>query len=86
MEAMAMEIPCITTAITGVPELIQNGEDGLLVAASDTAGLTAAISRLATNADLRRQLGQAGRRKVLSDYDLQKNTRHLFETLEHRLK
>ncbi|MFZ2450469.1 MAG: glycosyltransferase family 4 protein [Methylovulum miyakonense] len=86
MEAMAMEIPCITTAITGVPELIQNGEDGLLVAASDCEGLTAAIRRLASDPDLRRTIGQAGRNKVLAEYDLHKNTRHLFAMLDKRLK
>ncbi|MCX7098244.1 MAG: glycosyltransferase family 4 protein [Methylococcales bacterium] len=85
MEAMAMEIPCITTAITGIPELISHGEDGLLVPASDTAGLAAAIGKLAADAPLRRQLGKAGRLKVLADYDLYKNTHHLFETLEKRL-
>jgi len=85
MEAMAMEIPCITTAITGIPELIQNGVDGLLVPASDSAGLAEAISKLAGDQALRRQLGQAGRRKVLSDYDLKKNTLHLFETLDKRI-
>lgn len=85
MEAMAMEIPCITTAITGIPELIQNGEDGLLVPASDSAGLAEAIIKLASDESLRRQLGQAGRRKVLSDYDLKKNTLHLFATLDKRI-
>jgi glycosyltransferase involved in cell wall biosynthesis len=85
MEAMAMEIPCITTAITGVPELITNGEDGVLVAASDCDGLTAAISRLVNDAELRRRLGQAGRRKVIADYNLQHNTQHLFTVLDQRL-
>lgn len=86
MEAMAMEIPCITTAITGVPELISHGEDGWLVAASDGLGLAAAILQLAGDAGLRQRLGQAGRRKVLADYDLHKNVQHLFVTLEKRLQ
>jgi len=86
MEAMAMEIPCITTAITGVPELIHNLEDGLLVAASDCEGLTKAIGRLANDPDLRRLLGQAGRRKVLVEYDLYKNTQHLYDMMDKRLK
>lgn len=85
MEAMAMEIPCITTAITGIPELIHDNEDGLLVAASDTQGLTDAIKRLVQNPALRAQLGRAGRAKVLADYDLFKNTRYLFERLIQRL-
>jgi glycosyltransferase involved in cell wall biosynthesis len=37
MEAMAMEIPCVTTHITGIPELIRDGIDGLLVAPSASA-------------------------------------------------
>jgi glycosyltransferase involved in cell wall biosynthesis len=85
MEAMAMEIPCITTAITGVPELIRSGLDGLLVPASDSEGLTQAILQLVQDPALRQQLGQAGRIRVLSDYDLYKNTRHLFETLDRRI-
>jgi glycosyltransferase involved in cell wall biosynthesis len=85
MEAMAMEIPCITTMITGVPELIENGKNGLLVPASDSEGLTQAIKQLAENPALRQQLGKAGRLKVLSDYDLHKNTQYLYEKLTQRL-
>ncbi len=86
MEAMAMEIPCITTSITGIPELIHSGEDGLLVAASDSAGLNEAIIKLTTDKYLRHKLGKAGRLRVLSDYDLYKNTQHLFETLNKRME
>jgi len=85
MEAMAMEIPCITTAITGIPELIQQGLDGLLVAAADSEGLRQAIAKLVNDPLLRIQLGKAGRLKVLSNYDLYKNTRYLFEKLAQRL-
>jgi glycosyltransferase involved in cell wall biosynthesis len=85
MEAMAMEIPCITTTITGVPELIENGQNGLLVPASDSEGLTQAIKQLVENPALRQQLGKAGRLKVLSDYDLHKNTQYLHEKLTQRL-
>jgi glycosyltransferase involved in cell wall biosynthesis len=85
MEAMAMQIPCITTAITGVPELIDNGVDGLLVAASDVEGLTGAIAKLASDSSLRTQLGEAARRKVVAQYDLQHNTERLFDCLTKRL-
>ncbi len=43
MEAMAMEIPCVTTHITGIPELIRSGTEGLLVAPSDLEGLVSAL-------------------------------------------
>jgi glycosyltransferase involved in cell wall biosynthesis len=85
MEAMAMEIPCITTAITGVPELIQHGQNGILVSASDTEGLTQAIKQLAENQELRQQLGKAGRLKIVSDYELHKNTLYLYEKLIQRI-
>jgi glycosyltransferase involved in cell wall biosynthesis len=85
MEAMAMEIPCITTTITGIPELIQQGQNGLLVPASDSQSLTQAIKQLAENPVLRQQLGTAGRLKVLSDYELSKNTQYLHEKLTQRL-
>lgn len=85
MEAMAMEIPCITTTITGIPELIQQGQNSLLVPASDCEGLTQAIKQLAENPALRQQLGTAGRLKVLSDYELSKNTQYLHEKLTQRL-
>jgi glycosyltransferase involved in cell wall biosynthesis len=55
MEAMAMEIPCITTHITGVPELIRDGVDGLLVAPSDLNGLVKALARLMDDAELRQR-------------------------------
>lgn len=86
MEAMAMEIPCISTAITGIPELITNGQDGLLVCASDTEGLIQAIVKLVNNPPLRNQLGKAGRVKVVSNYDLYKNTHSLFQRFVQRLE
>lgn len=73
MEAMAMEIPCVTTFITGIPELIRDGVDGLLVAPSDEEALAGAIARLMDDAALRRTLGAAGRRRVAERYDLGKN-------------
>jgi glycosyltransferase involved in cell wall biosynthesis len=86
MEAMAMEIPCVATWVNGIPELIRDNEDGLLVAPSDVEGLSRAIERLLENRDLRRRLGRAGRQRVLRDYDLQKNTAALAEAFRKRLR
>jgi len=84
MEAMAMEIPCVATWVNGIPELIRDREEGLLVAPSDVEGLSRAIEWLLENPDLRRRLGQAGRRRILRDYDLQKNSAVLAEAFrEH---
>src|SRR5258706_7492768 len=46
MEAMAMEIPCVATPVAGVPELIRDGIDGLLVPPSDERAIGLAILRL----------------------------------------
>lgn len=85
MEAMAMEIPCVTTRITGVPELIRDGIDGLLVPASDTEGLVEAIARLMDEPELRRSLGENGRRRVIERYNLETNTRRLGRIFRQRL-
>ena len=82
MEAMAMEIPCVATWITGVPELIQDGLEGLLVAPSDVGQLSTAIARLMDDPDLRRRIARAGRCKVVREYNLSKNTALLAEVFE----
>jgi glycosyltransferase involved in cell wall biosynthesis len=82
MEAMALEIPCVSTWITGTPELIRNGIDGLLVAPSDTEAFAAAIRELITNPDLRRTIGKAGRIRVLDRFDLRKNAAALGAIFE----
>jgi colanic acid/amylovoran biosynthesis glycosyltransferase len=86
MEAMAMEIPCISTHITGIPELIQNGVNGLLVAPSSIEGLVSAITRLIDDAEGRKMLGILGRERVVEQYDLAKNVRHLAEIFRERLQ
>ena len=85
MEAMAMEIPCVATWITGIPELIRHEVEGLLVAPSDAEGLAAAIARLMDDPALRRRLGVAGRRRVLDEYDLERNVAKMAEIFRRRL-
>jgi glycosyltransferase involved in cell wall biosynthesis len=77
MEAMAMEIPCVATWITGIPELIRDGVDGLLVPPSDEESLAAAIARLMDDPVLRRRIGSAGRCRVIDKYHLGKNVERL---------
>jgi glycosyltransferase involved in cell wall biosynthesis len=77
MEAMAMEIACISTSIAGIAELIRNGVDGLLVAPSDEDALAAAIDALLNDLALRRLLGVAGRNRVIERYNLNCNVARL---------
>ena len=85
MEAMAMEVPCVSTLINGIPELITSGESGVLVSPSDAVQLAAAIDRLITDPALRQSLGKAGRRKVISSYNLARNVSRLHNVFQRRL-
>jgi glycosyltransferase involved in cell wall biosynthesis len=85
MEAMAMEIPCVATWIAGVPELIRDGVDGLLVPPADAEALAAALERLMDDPALRARLGESARRRVLECYDLKRNSARLGETFRRYL-
>ncbi len=65
MEAMATEIPCVSTMIAGIPELIRDEIDGLLVPPSDEEALAEALRRLMDEPEFRRRLGRAGRLRVI---------------------
>jgi glycosyltransferase involved in cell wall biosynthesis len=65
-EASATAIPVVATRVGGIPEVVIDGETGLLVPSQDPPGLAAAIRRLAGNPDLRHRLGGAGRERVES--------------------
>ncbi len=86
MEAMAREIPCVTTWIAGIPELIRHEREGLLVAPGDEEALTGALIRLMDDPALRLRLGGAGRRRILERYDLQRNTARLAEIFQQRIR
>ena len=64
MEAMAMEVPVVATRLGGVPELVNEGRDGLLVAPERSDLLAGAIERVARDPELAEGLAVAGRRKV----------------------
>jgi colanic acid/amylovoran biosynthesis glycosyltransferase len=85
MEAMAMEIACVSTHITGIPELIRDGVDGLLVAPSDVDGLTDALARLIDDAELRERLGKSGRQRVREHYDLNRSVEMLAGIFAERV-
>jgi len=86
MEAMAMEIPCVASSINGIPELIQDGVEGLLVPPSDIEGLARALARLMDDPALRESLGKAGRQRVLASYELSKSADHLADVFRRRLE
>jgi len=68
LEAMAFEVPIIATRIAGIPQLVREGENGLLVRAGEVEELAAALARLHADAELRSRLGKAGRQTIEERY------------------
>jgi glycosyltransferase involved in cell wall biosynthesis len=64
MEAQAFAVPVLSTNVSGIPELVAHGENGLLVPQKDPAALADAIRKLIEDPHLRRRLGDAGARTV----------------------
>lgn len=58
MEAQAMSLPCISTNVSGLPEIIVSGENGVLCPSEDIAALTSALHDLITNAEERERIGK----------------------------
>jgi glycosyltransferase involved in cell wall biosynthesis len=81
MEAMSAEVPTIGTDAGGVPELIQDGENGLLVPPKDPKALADAIARLATNPEMARQLSRAGRETILKSFRSTQGAETLYEMI-----
>ncbi len=63
-QALAMKKPCVSFDIDGAPEVVIPDETGYLVEPDDARGLADAVSRLLADSDLRRRMGEAGRRLV----------------------
>jgi glycosyltransferase involved in cell wall biosynthesis len=81
VEAMACGVPVVSTRLSGIPELIDDGVDGLLVTTGDPQALAAAIDRLLKDPVLQQEMGLAARRKVEASFDLSRNTSQLAELL-----
>jgi colanic acid/amylovoran biosynthesis glycosyltransferase len=81
MEAMAMELPVVTSLITGIPELVEHERTGYLVTPGRSDELADALERLLEDSERRAAMGRAGRVKVMRDFnpeDLGANLQRLF--------
>ncbi len=81
LEAMAMQVPVISTAVSAIPELIKPEWNGLLVPPNDPQALAAAIMRLKDDQELRLKLSQRGRETVFAEYEIETNVRRFMNTL-----
>jgi colanic acid/amylovoran biosynthesis glycosyltransferase len=85
MEAMALGVPCVSTTIAAIPELIHSGQNGLLVPPANSAALAAALRQLASGRELRRQLGREARKTAEESYNLAINLDTLAKVWSRRL-
>jgi glycosyltransferase involved in cell wall biosynthesis len=77
-EAMAMEVPVVSTYVAGIPELIEDGRTGSLVPERDPSALATAIERLLRDPAERRALARRGRVRVLDFFDRRQNIQQLI--------
>lgn len=81
LEAMAMELPIVSTNHSGIPEAVEDGVNGILVPQRDVGTLTHALDRLLGDPVQRREMGRAGRRIVLERFDVAVNVKLLMTHL-----
>jgi glycosyltransferase involved in cell wall biosynthesis len=84
-EAMAMETACVSTEISGIPEIIEDKKHGRLVPASDPDALAAAIVDLLEDEDERQKLAVAGRNRVEERFDVKKRISDLETTFSRAM-
>lgn len=80
IEAMAMRLPVVSTTITALPEIVNDGVHGLLVPPGDAEALADALARLIHDAELRCRLGANARARVQERFDVRRNVAE-FATL-----
>ena len=68
LEAMAMELPVVVTAVGGAPEVVEEGISGFLVDYPDSASMAARLTTLLRDAALRERVGRAARQRVVGAY------------------
>ena len=82
IEAQSQALPVVSTTISGIPELVENEANGLLVEPNQEDALSAALSRLIQDPALRISLGQTGQRKVFENFDMMQNIHQLVTDLK----
>jgi glycosyltransferase involved in cell wall biosynthesis len=72
IEAMAAQLPVVATRVGGIPEVVVDGETGILVAPRDGGPLAQAIERLLDDRDLRLAMGRRGRSRVEEEFGIER--------------
>lgn len=78
LEAMACGLPVVSTGISGIPELVESGRDGILVEPGNPEMLADELDRLLSNEDLRKKLGAAACAKVTKKFSVERSVTELL--------
>lgn len=84
LEAMAHALPCIGTRIEAIPEIVADGETGLLVPVRDPGALALAMGRLLDDPAGARAMGEAGRRRAAERFGWDRAVRLMLDVIERR--
>jgi glycosyltransferase involved in cell wall biosynthesis len=79
VEACSQGLVCVSTNVSGIPELLTNDVNGLLVEPDDPQALAKGIERLIRDPHLRQRLGEAAEKRVRGDFDYRSSVLHLVE-------
>ena len=85
MEAMACGVPVISTRLVGIPDLVEDGETGLLAEPNNAEDLAEKIEQLINDKSLHSKLSRQGREKVVSQFDLKNCLEPLLEKFRQSL-
>jgi glycosyltransferase involved in cell wall biosynthesis len=89
LEAMATSLPVVGTRVGGVPEVISDGESGLLVPPRDPAAIARAIESLLGSEELRSRFGREGQQRVVEEFherDMVRRTVELYRDVLRRTR
>lgn len=81
MEAMASGVPVVASRLSGIPEIVHDGDNGRLFPAGDPAALADVLAELAQEPAVRQRLGRAARATVLREFDVDANAARLVEAI-----
>lgn len=79
-EAMALETPCVSTNISGIPELVEDGKNGILVESKNFSMLSSALDRLLSNRKYREDMGFNAGKNIVNNYSIDQSTLLLLES------
>ena len=81
-EAMALSVPVVTTPVSGIPELVRDGDTGFLAAPGDSSALAVVLAKVLRDPPLARAVGERGRAAVHATLDVDDKARQLIGCIE----